>query len=547
MRRTDFGNMHCPIARSLDRVGEWWSILILRDAFYGLRRFDEFQKSLGVAPNMLTRRLSRLVETGLLERRRYSEHPPRYEYVLTESGRDFQPVLLALLAWGNRHFAPEGASVQLVNLRSGAPVEPVVVDLATGEKIAGADFAVVAGPGADDGVRRRLAERGRRPFAQASRDMSTQVLDRGAAREAVPDGMSGLLGARRHFHLRGRLLLVLLGLIAAGGVAWYGWDWWRVGRFIETTNDAYVGGNVTTLSPHVAGFVAEILVGDNQFVHSGQLLIQLDDRDYRADLAHAEAVVAHQRAALANLRAKYTLQQSMIHQAEADLAAQQAEAGFAHQDAVRYHALAVSSFGSLQTYQRAFAGDQKAEAAVRAGAAGLAAARQQLAVLDTEIAETDASLAQAQADLRSAQLDLGYTRIRSPIDGYVGDRAAQIGAYTTVGTALLSIVPAHGLWIDANFKEDELARMRPGQRASIVADVLPDHTFEGRVLSLAPATGAIFSVIPPENATGNFTKIVQRVPVRIMVADGAGILGLLRPGLSAVVSVDTRAPGENGR
>ena len=210
----------------------------------------------------------------------------------------------------------------------------------------------------------------------------------------------------------------------------------------------------------------KILVGDNQFVKAGQLLIQLDDRDYKANLAHAEAVVQHQTAALANLHAKYALQQSMIDQAEAELAAKQAEAGYAREDAVRYHALAVTTFGSLQNDQKAFAADRKAQAAVRSGEAGLDAARQQLAVIDTEIAETAASLAQAQADLRSAQLDLGYTGIRAPIDGYVGNRGAQIGAYATVGTALLSIVPAHGLWVDANFKEDELAQMRPGQRAA---------------------------------------------------------------------------------
>ncbi len=169
MQRKSYGNMHCPIARSLERVGEWWSILILRDAFYGLRRFDEFQKNLGVAPNILTRRLNALVEAGLLERRRYSEHPPRDEYVLTERGRDFRPVLLALLAWGNRHFAPEGVSVQLANARTGAAVEPVLVDGATGERIAGPGFAIVAGPGADDGVRQRLAERGHRPFAREGR------------------------------------------------------------------------------------------------------------------------------------------------------------------------------------------------------------------------------------------------------------------------------------------------------------------------------------------------------------------------------------------
>ena len=166
MQRKSYGNMKCPIARSLDRVGEWWSILILRDAFYGLRRFDEFQKSLGVAPNILTRRLNALVESGLLERRRYSEHPPRDEYVLTERGRDFHPVLLALSAWGSRHFAPEGAAVQVFNKRTGSVVEPRLVDGATGENLAGSDFSLIPGPGADDGVRQRLAERGHRPFVQ---------------------------------------------------------------------------------------------------------------------------------------------------------------------------------------------------------------------------------------------------------------------------------------------------------------------------------------------------------------------------------------------
>jgi len=377
--------------------------------------------------------------------------------------------------------------------------------------------------------------------------MSTQVLDRSATGDIAADGLPGILAGRRHIRFNRRLALALLGLMAAGGVAWYGWNWWQVGRFVETTDDAYVGGNVTTLSPHVAGFVNKILVGDNQFVHAGQLLIELDDRDYQANLAHAEAVVQHQTASLANLHAKYALQQSMIDQAQGDLAAKEAEAGYARADAARYHALAVTTFGSLQNDQKASAADRKAEATVRSGQAGLDAAKQQLAVIDTEIAETKASLAQAQADLGMAQLDLGYTKIRAPIDGYIGDRGAQIGAYATVGTALLSVVPARGLWVDANFKEDELTRMRAGQKAMIVADVMPGRKFEGRVLSLAPATGAVFSVIPPENATGNFTKIVQRVPVRIAVADSDGTLGVLRPGLSTTVSVNTRSAAEDGR
>src|SRR5438105_6442938 len=157
MERKRFGRMVCPIARSLERVGEWWSILILRDALHGLTRFDQFQKSLGIAPNMLTRRLSALVDAGLLVRRRYSERPPRDEYVLTARGRDFRPILVALLAWGNKHFAPEGPSVLLVDRKTGAAVEPILVDSATGRPIKEPDFALAAGPAATEGVRRRYA------------------------------------------------------------------------------------------------------------------------------------------------------------------------------------------------------------------------------------------------------------------------------------------------------------------------------------------------------------------------------------------------------
>lgn len=160
MQRKSFGAMPCPIARSLERVGEWWSILILRDAFSGLTRFEEFRESLGIAPNMLTRRLAALVEAGLLERRRYSERPPRDEYRLTDPGRDFRPVLVAMLAFGNRHFAPEGASVQIVDARTGAVADPVLVDRATGRALAAPDFILAPGPAAREGTRRRLARRG---------------------------------------------------------------------------------------------------------------------------------------------------------------------------------------------------------------------------------------------------------------------------------------------------------------------------------------------------------------------------------------------------
>jgi DNA-binding HxlR family transcriptional regulator len=156
MQRKSFGNLQCPIARSLERVGEWWSILILRDASYGLKRFDEFQKSLDIAPNMLTRRLAALVKAGLLKRQRYSDKPPRYEYVLTERGRDFRPVLLALLAWGNKHFAPEGASVLVMNCETGEAAEPVVVDRHTGRALPGPGYLLAPGPAAGERTRRRL-------------------------------------------------------------------------------------------------------------------------------------------------------------------------------------------------------------------------------------------------------------------------------------------------------------------------------------------------------------------------------------------------------
>jgi membrane fusion protein (multidrug efflux system) len=339
---------------------------------------------------------------------------------------------------------------------------------------------------------------------------------------------------------RRTLALAALALAVTSGAAWYGHDWWTAGRFLESTDDAYAGGNITPISPHVAGFVAEILVADNQHVRAGQVLLRLDDRDFRAALDRATAIVAQRQATLASLQAKDLLQQSTIRRAEANLAAKTAEAAFARQDDVRYRVLAQTSAGSRQHAEKAFALDQEARSAVAASEAGLAAAKQQLAVLDTEITEARAEVAQAEADLQTARLNLGYTDIRSPIDGYIGNRAAEVGAYVSGGAYLLTVIPSHGLWVDANFKEDQLARMAPGQPATVVADVLPDHVFRGRVASLAPGTGAIFSVIPPENATGNFTKIVQRVPVRIALDPGDPMLRQLRPGLSTTVSVDTR-------
>ncbi len=329
------------------------------------------------------------------------------------------------------------------------------------------------------------------------------------------------------------------GLIAFAG-ARYGYEYWSVGRFIESTDDAYAGGNVTPISPHVAGFVAQILVGDNQYVRAGQPLIRLDDRDFRAAADRAAAIVKAREGTLESLERKLAMQQTAIRQAKADLDAKTAQATFAKEDDQRYRDLAQTAAGSRQNAERAAALNLAAEASVASSEAGLDAAKQQLTVLDADIAVARAGVAQAEADRHTAELNLGYTEIRSPIDGYVGNRAAEIGAYVASGAYLVTIIPAHDLWVDANFKESQLEHMTPGEAATVVADVLPDHVFHGHVISVAPATGAVFSVIPPENATGNFTKIVQRVPVRIKLDDDP-MLRELRPGVSTTVGVDTRS------
>jgi membrane fusion protein, multidrug efflux system len=337
-----------------------------------------------------------------------------------------------------------------------------------------------------------------------------------------------------------RNLLLIASASFVAVAVWVGGYWLTRGRFIESTDDAYVGGEVTALSSKVAGFIQAVAVEDNQSVKTGDLLLKLDDRDYRAQLARAEASVAAQRAGLANLDASRRLQQAVIEQASADIAATTAELARAKYDVDRYRKLSSDRFASLQRFEQADADHEKARAAESKARAARDAAERRLDVIDTEKQQVEAALAQALADRDLALLNLRYAEIRSPIDGVVGNRSARAGAYATVGAPLLAIVPAHGLWVDANFKESQLSRMGEGQPAEIIADVLPGVRLHGRVASLAPATGAQFSVIPPENATGNFTKIVQRVPVRILLDDDDAELGRLRPGLSVIVYVNTR-------
>jgi membrane fusion protein (multidrug efflux system) len=337
---------------------------------------------------------------------------------------------------------------------------------------------------------------------------------------------------------RGILFAIALVALVAGGLRLH--EWWSVGRFVEATDDAFVGADITTIASKVPGFVVKVAVRDNQHVRAGDLLAVIDDRDYRAELAKAEATVREQEATLANLDASAQLQAAVIDQARAKTASTAAERQRADADGVRARNLVKRNVVSEQDFEQVDATAAKARADDDAAKAALVAAQRQIVVIETEKRQAQAALAQARASLELARLNLTYTEIRSPINGVIGNRHARVGDYAIVGAQLMSIVPVSGLYVDANFKESQIAHMRPGQRAVVEADVLRGVKFFGTVESLAPATGAQFSLLPAENATGNFTKIVQRVPVRIHLEGDAGELGKLRPGLSVVASVDRR-------
>jgi len=339
--------------------------------------------------------------------------------------------------------------------------------------------------------------------------------------------------ARRPFRIGWMPLAVTVVVIVLAAAATY---WFTVLRFVQSTDDAYVGGNVTVMAPKVNGFVAELLVSDNQRVKANQVLVRLDSRDYDARLAQANADVQSARAAVAELEAKQQLQAAVINQSQAQVRASSAEVTRSASDQVRYRQLVKDEAVSNQVVERADADYLKARATLDNSNAAALAAQRQLAVLAAQIDDARARVATAEALRRVAELNVEYTTIRAPVDGYVGNRTARVGMLANTGASLLTVVPVDGLWVDANFKEDQLKKMHVGDRADISLDA-SSETIHGHVESLAPATGATFSVLPPENATGNFTKIVQRVPVRIRLDAPKDMQNVLRAGLSATVKV----------
>ncbi len=341
-----------------------------------------------------------------------------------------------------------------------------------------------------------------------------------------------------------KVLWLVLPAMLVGIGAYGGWQWWTLWRFVEATDDAYIQSDITVISPKIEGYIKEVRVQDNEEVKAGQVLFVIDDRDFAAKLAQAEGAVASGEATVGTIATRLRWQQAMIDQAAAGQQSAEIDAERTQLDLKRYAALTASDYASRQRYETAEAEARKAEAALLKARAGLAAEQGQLAVMQSQKREEEARLQQVRAVSRLAANDLDNTVIRAPLAGVAGNRAGQTGQYVKPGTQLLALVPLPRVHVTANFKETQLTRMRPGQIAEVSVDAYPNEKLQGRIESFAPASGAQFSLLPPDNATGNFTKIVQRVPVRISLPADGPLARHLRPGLSVTVSIDTRGESD---
>jgi membrane fusion protein (multidrug efflux system) len=348
---------------------------------------------------------------------------------------------------------------------------------------------------------------------------------------------NGFRPSRQAIKRTGLALALFVGIGAAAEV---GHGYFTTGRYLESTDDAYVKADSTIVSPKVSGYLAEVLVGDNQPVKAGQLLARIDDRDFRTALDQARADVSASEAAVRNLDAQIALQQPVIEQETADVAAAEANLKFAQEEQARYDGLMKSGSGTIQRAQQTDAALREKIAQLHHGKSGLIAAERKVDVLTTERAKAVAQLDHARAVEQQMALNLSYTGITAPVDGTVGARSLRVGQFVQAGTQLMAVVPLDAVYVVANFKETQLTHVRNGQPVEIRIDSFHGTRLKGHVDSLSPASGLEFALLPPDNATGNFTKIVQRVPVKI-VLDDHGLTGLLRPGMSAEPTVDTKA------
>jgi membrane fusion protein (multidrug efflux system) len=336
--------------------------------------------------------------------------------------------------------------------------------------------------------------------------------------------------------------LVLTGIIALVALAAsaYGIEYTLLGRFYVSTDDAYVRANNTMLGARVSGHIAAILPADNAVVHTGEVMFRIDDGDYRIAVDAARTKIATQQATIDRIGRQVTAQESAVEQAQANLASAEAGLKRANLDYDRQQALSTKGFATHATFEQSEAGRDQGAAGVKAAQAAYDAARDNVEVTRAQQAEARAQLAELQTALAKAQRDLEFTSVRAPVDGTFSNRLVNTGDFVVVGQRLANVVPLNDVFIDANFKETQLKRIRPGQPVTISVDAYGHRKFAGFVDSISPAAGSVFTLLPPDNATGNFTKIVQRLPVRVRVPKEVARQNLLRAGMSVYATVDTR-------
>ncbi|WP_435605471.1 HlyD family secretion protein [Pseudomonas knackmussii] len=329
------------------------------------------------------------------------------------------------------------------------------------------------------------------------------------------------------------VFLVILSLVALALLA----RWYFIGRFVEDTDNAYVQGEITRISSQLSARIDQVLVNDNQHVEKGQLLVKLEDQDFRLALDRAKATLTTHEAELAQTRSKLKGQGSMIAASEADLNASQATFGRAQIDLNRAQTLRKPGYVSEERVTTLTADSHVARSQVAKAQADLQAQRIQVEAINADIKRLQALIDASHAEIAQAEINLARTEIRAPVAGLVGQRSARVGQYVQTNSQLLALVPDEGIWVQANFKETQVGRMRPGQKARLTLDSFPDQPIEGQVDSLFAASGAQFSLLPPDNATGNFTKVVQRIPVKITFAADNPLKNLIRPGMSVEAEV----------
>jgi membrane fusion protein, multidrug efflux system len=391
----------------------------------------------------------------------------------------------------------------------------------------------------------------REEFGQGAGGTSQPIMDRQPAPEAGEAPKTAEQGISAHkeavpVEAKSRKKPVIMALASAallfGG--YEGYNWWTDGRFIVSTEDAYVQADITILSAKVSGYVSSVAIANNQDVNAGDLIAKIDDGDYRFALQSAKDKLATQQSAIERIGRQIEAGRASVAQADAQVVSAQAGLERAEGDFNRQQQLARSDFTSRAALENAKAARDQADAGVKSAQAALVAAKANVDVLGAQQNEARRVAAELQTSVEKAERDLSFTEIRAPADGVIGNKAVEVGTFVQPGARLAALVPLTSVHVDANFKETQLASLKVGQKVKIEVDAFPDADIVGTVESVSPASGAVFSLLPPENATGNFTKIVQRVPVRVAVNPEVAQQGLLRPGLSVVVDVDTRTSDE---